>query len=89
MPLQPFFPHGRYLYCQLKSSRENSTVIIPMNAETTAPYGEVLAIGPEVTTVKVGDKVIFAPGAIIPLPFGTEKDKIFLLAEGSVLGHIP
>jgi NADPH:quinone reductase-like Zn-dependent oxidoreductase len=51
------------------------------------PYGEVVAVGPDCKTVKVGDRVLFVPEAYVA-GFDQGNDERFIISEGSVFGFI-
>lgn len=59
------------------------TIIIPENATPVdRPYGLVLAIGPDVTSCAVNDKVLFFPNGAIGLEEGPEP--LLMISEGVI-----
>lgn len=66
-------PTGSRLLVRIHDAGLNpdSNIVVPEGYAQLLPYGEVLAIGPEVNEYEVGDKVIFLPDQGIALPDNT------------------
>lgn len=68
-----------------KEYTTKSGLYLKENWNTLPPYGEVLAIGPDVATVKVGDRVLFNRYAAMQLEgenrIITEKDVLAIVEK--------
>ena len=65
---------------------EQSKLHLPEGASIT-PYGEVIAIGSDCKSIKVGDKVLFLPENYIAA-FDKGGDERFVIPESSVFAII-
>lgn len=75
MTIQPTY---NYLLVQLHDERETD-LVLPDSVAPLLPYGEVIAIGDEVTKFSVGDKVLFQPNFAI----GVSGEEKLLLVNAS------
>ena len=92
-----FIPTQNYLLVQKKELKVSSVIVKPDTAMDGFPYGEVLAIGPDVNKmskytgeqtknkISVGDKVLFLVQNLIILD---EQQEIGIVPAGSVFAHI-
>lgn len=66
---------------------ESEVVIHRVTKEATEvpTWGTVLRVGPDVTTVRPGDRVLF--GRFSGFPFSLDKVQHVLVVEAEVLGH--
>lgn len=84
MKIQPTFKH---ILIKLVNEHVDSGLVLPEGTRLN-PYGEVLAIGPDVTTCTVGDKLLFMPEHAIG--FNEGEDEVFIINEGVVFGkYVP
>lgn len=61
-----------------------SDIVLPDTA-TIQPHGEVVAVGPDVKGISVGDRVLFNPNALIcAIDHGSET--LHFLNEGTIIG---
>jgi co-chaperonin GroES (HSP10) len=77
-------PLTNYLLCRLRDGNNTESGLHIPDSVSLSPYGEVLAIGPEVKTIVGGDKILFSPHAIVPVQPDPTDSRIFLIAEPSV-----
>lgn len=68
-----------------KQSHESATIFVPNDQETDKIIFEVMAIGPKVTDVKVGDLVI-APWTHVTDPFDVDGSPMGITAQEEILG---
>jgi co-chaperonin GroES (HSP10) len=78
-----FRPFTNHLLLRLEPEPQLSRVIaVQRDVPDMARFGEVLAIGPEVRDVKIGDKVLASITAGTELPMG------MLVSETAVLSRV-
>lgn len=82
MKIKPSLKHLLVRICDL--SDPSTGLVLPDDVRTN-PYGEVLAVGDDITHYAVGDKLLFLPNGIIE--FQQEGERVFIINEGCILGQ--
>lgn len=90
---EQFTPHGNRVLIKpdgvgetFDTKAEGVTIHRVTQEATEVPtWGTVLRVGPLVTTVQPGDRVLF--GRFSGFPFSLDKDQHVLVVEEEVLGH--
>lgn len=54
-------PLQNYILCSIHEGREISIIQLPDASNPMQPYAKVIAVGPAVSLVSLGDRVLFAP----------------------------
>jgi co-chaperonin GroES (HSP10) len=73
---------------QLDESELPSGLIVPANEATQVRSGIVTAVGPDVSAVEPGDKVLFARGAGFEVRLARSSHRVRLLKREDVLARI-
>lgn len=71
-----------------RPDKTRSGLLLPDGADhpDDSPVGEVMAVGPDVKQLKVGDRVFLRPDTVAFGKIGRNKQMGFLVDEGVVLG---
>jgi co-chaperonin GroES (HSP10) len=74
---------------QLDESELPSGLIVPANEATQVRSGIVAAVGPDVSAVEPGDKVLFARDAGFEVRLARSSHRVRILKREDVLARIP
>ena len=61
-------PIGKHIFVKVTQLKESGGIVLPEQHQTEEEIVEVLGIGPDVSLVKKGDRVLCMPGCGIPTP---------------------
>lgn len=76
-------PVASYILVRLHLPNPDGGIVLPDTYEPDEPHGEVLAIGPSVTNVAVGDRIGYDPTRAISIKH--EDEKAWLVYESAVM----
>lgn len=79
-------PTENRLLCIMCDGRTDTNIVLPEGAEPVSPHGKVIAIGPDVKAIAVGDRVIFLPN--VAIGYKHEDQVVFFVNEGNILAKL-
>lgn len=82
-------PSNKHLLIRIVDLTHSDAGIVLPDGVRPNPYGEVIAIGPDVKEFYVGDKVLFLPNGIIGFnqtDDNGKQEEVYIINEGIVLG---
>lgn len=74
---------NRILFSLHGMGETESNIVLPEGSLRPLPYGKVLAVGPEVKGIVVGDLILFSPHAD-PICFSHVTPPVYMITEGTV-----
>lgn len=72
------------ILCSIHEGRETE-LVLPDSSDGLQPYAKIIAVGPKVTTLSIGDRVIFSPSNVF-YKEETDGEKLVMVSEAAVFG---